>query len=364
MSFTLKNEERMAFELEALYTFNGYKKFKMRSFEEYSLYLNNRDFLISKNVISFHGLNGKLLALRPDVTLSIIKNTKATESNTEKLFYNEKVYRESGQTREFKEIAQTGIESIGKIDKYSYIETVTLAIQSLEIVNKNYLLDLSDMNVVTSVINAFNVKNELKEEIYKLLKSKNIDDFLKIAEKQNLTEKEINAFKTLIKVTGIVNKEDLEPLKINDESIQAVENFIDVLQTLTAVNKDKNISVNFSITGNADYYNGLIFSGYVLGVPKAVLTGGRYDKLLNKFGKKVGGIGFAVYLGEIERYMEKEKTVTDILLLYKESADLIKLAEKINEYKKQGLSVRADTCIPLDFAYKTLINFDDKGEQQ
>ena len=361
MGFTLKNEERLAFELETLYLLNGYKKFKMRSFEEYSLYLNNSDFLISKNVISFHGLDGRLLALRPDVTLSIIKNTKATETNTEKLFYDEKVYRESGQTREFKEISQIGIELIGKIDAYSYVETVTLAIQSLEIVSENYLLDLSDMNVVTSVINAFNVKSVIKEEIYKLLKSKNIDDFMKMAEKQNLSLKEINAFRTLASISGIVSKEDLQPLKISDESSKAVDEFINVLQILTAVNKDKNISVNFSIAGNADYYNGLIFSGYVLGIPKAVLTGGRYDKLLNKLGKKAGGVGFAVYLGEIERYMEKESTVVDVLLLYNEKTDLIKLAKKINELKKQGLSVRVDTSIPLDFAYKTLINFDDKG---
>lgn len=54
----------------------GYNEYKMNKFEEYDLYVKNKDFLISKNVITFTDTNGKLLALKPDVTLSIVKNTK------------------------------------------------------------------------------------------------------------------------------------------------------------------------------------------------------------------------------------------------------------------------------------------------
>ena len=78
--------------LSQLFEAAGYKKYKMRKFEEYSLYLENKSFLTSEYVITFNDLSGKLLALKPDVTLSIVKNTKATKDSREKLYYRESVY--------------------------------------------------------------------------------------------------------------------------------------------------------------------------------------------------------------------------------------------------------------------------------
>ena len=69
-------EESLVFKLRALYQERGFKRYKMSKFEPYDLYATNKDFLISDNVISFTDTNGKLMALKPDVTLSIIKNSQ------------------------------------------------------------------------------------------------------------------------------------------------------------------------------------------------------------------------------------------------------------------------------------------------
>ena len=69
----LKFEEKIVFYLRSLYSGYGYKPFKMSKFEEYDLYSKNKDFLVSEGVITFNDTNGRLLALKPDVTLSIIK---------------------------------------------------------------------------------------------------------------------------------------------------------------------------------------------------------------------------------------------------------------------------------------------------
>ena len=74
----LKFEEKVVFSLRGLYSRYGYRQFKMSKFEEYDLYSKNKDFLVSDGVITFNDTNGKLLALKPDVTLSIIKNSKNT----------------------------------------------------------------------------------------------------------------------------------------------------------------------------------------------------------------------------------------------------------------------------------------------
>ena len=71
----LKNDERILFRLRALYRAHGYMQYKMSKFEEYDLYVRNKSFLVSDHIITFTDTNGKLLALKPDVTLSIVKNS-------------------------------------------------------------------------------------------------------------------------------------------------------------------------------------------------------------------------------------------------------------------------------------------------
>ena len=106
----LKKEEEAIFALRSLYKRYGYVPFKMSKFEEYDLYVGNKDFLVSDRVITFNDTDGRLLALKPDVTLSIIKHTADEQGIKHKVFYNENVYRVSGTTGQFKEIMQMGLE--------------------------------------------------------------------------------------------------------------------------------------------------------------------------------------------------------------------------------------------------------------
>ena len=89
----LKSEEKAIFNLRSLYKKYGYSPYKISKVEEYELYVRNKDFLVSDRVITFNDTNGKLLALKPDVTLSIIKSGEDTEGVKQKVFYNENVYR-------------------------------------------------------------------------------------------------------------------------------------------------------------------------------------------------------------------------------------------------------------------------------
>ena len=49
------------------------------------------------------------------------------------------------------------------------------------------------------------------------------------------------------------------------------------------------------------YYNGIVFRGFSYGIPDRVLSGGQYDRLMEKMGKKSNAVGFAIYLDELER---------------------------------------------------------------
>ena len=327
-------EDRLSSELSKLYQSRGYQKFKMGSFEEYSMYLDNKDFLISKNVITFGGLDGRLLALRPDVTLSIIKNVKTDE--TSKLFYNEKVYRAVGE--EYKEVSQTGVEVIGDIDLVTEAEITTLILSTLDKVGKRYLLDISHMGFVEGLIDSFEVSIEDKQKLYTLLKTKNVHDVLK--EVSTLGEENAKLFAKLLSIGGAMQNavKDAEEICVNDKMKDALASLKDLFNVLKLTGQDKCVNINFSIVNNADYYNGIIFNGYIEGIPHAVLSGGRYDKLVNKFEKKAGAIGFALYLGEIVRYFNENQDETDALIIYGE--DAVCALNIANEFIAKGLSVR------------------------
>ena len=153
----LSKEELTSFTLRALYSEYGYEKYRMSKFEEYDLYVQNKDFLISENVITFTDTDGKLMALKPDVTLSIIKNSKDSFSGVMKVYYNENVYRVSKGTRTYKEIMQAGLECLGEVTDEVLTEVLYLAAKSLDVISENNVLEISSLDVVTGVVNAFEI---------------------------------------------------------------------------------------------------------------------------------------------------------------------------------------------------------------
>ena len=137
----LKNDEKIVFGLRELYAEFGYSQYKMNKFEEYDLYVRNKNFLISDHIITFTDTGGKLMALKPDVTLSIVKNTKDEPEGLKKVYYNENVYRVTGKTGSYREILQTGLECIGEVDRYCLFEVLTLAVKSLAALSEEYVFD-------------------------------------------------------------------------------------------------------------------------------------------------------------------------------------------------------------------------------
>jgi ATP phosphoribosyltransferase regulatory subunit len=61
------------------------------------------------------------------------------------------------------------------------------------------------------------------------------------------------------------------------------------------------VRLDLSLAGDMEYYNGLVFQGYLQGVPRPLLKGGRYDLLIRKFTPGASAVGFAVYLDEMDR---------------------------------------------------------------
>ena len=169
----LRSGEQTIFRLRSLYERYGYRRFKMSKFEEYDLYVRNKDFLVSDRMITFTDARGVLMALKPDVTLSIIKNTRDNEKGPRKVYYNETVYRTGKSNETFQEIVQTGLECIGDLDLYHIYEVIALAVESLAEISPDYVLDVSHMGLVSGFIEAAGVPLSDYAEIMSAVREKN-----------------------------------------------------------------------------------------------------------------------------------------------------------------------------------------------
>ena len=359
-SLELKREEEASISLRSLYRKFGYCQYKMSKFEEYDLYAGNKNFLVSDSVITFTDTNGKLLALKPDVTLSIIKNTK-DEDGLSKVYYNENVYRVSNSAHSYKEIMQVGLECIGNIDLYNISEVISLAAQSLLLVSGDSVLDLSNMGIVASLLEEFRLSSKLEKEVLSLIGEKNVHEATRLLMGEGIDADKIENLKKLISLHGSPAQVLPELRKIAPES-EALSDLSALCEILEGSDEGKIINVDFSVIGDMSYYNGFVFKGFVKGVPSSVLSGGQYDNLMSKMNKKSGAIGFAVYLDLLENLSNTASEYDcDVLVIYDNESDLKALSSFVREKAAEGKIVKAEKGIPLKLKAKETYKF-KRGE--
>ena len=349
--------------LRKLYENFGYRPYKMSKFEEYELYLRNKEFLISDAIITFTDTDGRLMALKPDVTLSIIKNTDVKPGTTDKLFYSENVYRVSGggsgvssSGGTFKEIMQTGLECIGAVDDYCLSEVLLLAAESLSLTGKNFVLDVGQLDLLFKAVDRVSSDPAAAAAILRCAEEKNLHEIAEIAAKidRENAEKGVaaqlsasDAAEAVIKLVGFYGKPvDILPEveKIASELGMGTEfgQFKAVLEALSCTAAGDKLRIDFSIVSDRNYYNGIAFKGYVEGIPGRVLSGGCYDRLAGKLSKKGKAIGFAVYLDVLERLWDQEDDKTDeIIIVYPDGSSPSNVLGKMKEFSCGGRSVRA-----------------------
>ena len=338
---SLKSEERVAFALRALYRQHGYLPYKMSKFEAYDLYAANKDFLVGEGVITFTDTDGKLLALKPDVTLSIIKN--GNDNETQKVYYHENVYRISGETKQFKEIPQVGVECIGKLGVYDIYETLCLAVESLQAISQNFVLDISHIGILAAVLDEIALDERFNREVMRLLGEKNLHETKALCVSYGVAPSLIEKLLAIVKSYGAMRSvlKQLAPLCKTGASKTAYEELSTLCSLIEKSGFGDKVRFDFSVINDMKYYNGIVFKGFIDGVCEGVLSGGQYDKLLARMGRKVGAIGFAVYLDLLEGF-QKQKTKYDIdtLVVYDERTDLDLLSKTVQTLIATGKSVR------------------------
>ncbi len=363
--YTLDSEETAVVVLSGLYKRYGYKHFKMSKFESYDLYAKNKEFisggLNSGGVITFTDTSGELMALKPDVTLSIVKGAPDNPTEPEKVYYNESVYRVDKGTHRFKEITQVGLECVGDIDTYSLCEVVLLAAKSLEAVSSSSILDISHMGFISGLLAHTQLDDKHKKDIVDCVHEKNSTAIGDLCSRYGLDEKTTGALCVITELYGPFSAKiaALKEISANEQTDKAIKELEDVYAFLESSGYGSKVNLDFSIVNDLSYYNGIVFHGFIAGCPRCVLAGGRYDGLVRRFGKNSGAVGFAVYLDLLSLMFDTGEYDVDVLLLYSSDTDTNDIAKAVKDVTSKGMSVRVQTKDTGAVKYRRLMRVTD-----
>ena len=352
------NMDQKIADLRALYRDRGYAQFRMRQFEAYDFYARNKNFLVSENIITFTDLDGTLMALKPDVTLSIIKNSDA-ETGVRRVYYHENVYRPT-KNGAFGEIMQMGLECIGDLDEYCVFEVLDLATDSLQKLSSDWLLDVSDLWLLGTALERAGVGSETGDRLFSCFGEKNAHELLALCRDAGVGEEPTQKLLSLLRCPADP-KEACDALyALYDDTTwrDRVRGFAAVLEALPG----ERVRVDFSVIGNRRYYNGLVFQGFINGIPQSVLSGGQYDALLARMGKPGRAVGFALYLDGLEAFFTpRDDYDADVALLYPPHTPPRLVEEAVRKLGQDGAGVVALTALPPQLKVRRVLRLDENG---
>ena len=291
---------------------NNYKAKKMKGLKKGKWYSVNikPDKSIGLIVMTDMGYIFEAVYEDGKFLVSIVKNGKDTPGKVRKLYYHENVYRVTGASDGFREQTQVGLECTGALDGSIISEVLKLAAESLKTCAEDFVLEISHVGILSAFVDAIAPDAAVREEILHCAGQKNLHGISGICRENHLAEGAGNALIRLLSLYG-TPRTVMPKIRELAEEYGAGEMAAQLGRAaagFTGSDLENRIQIDFSATGDLRYYNGIAFKGFISGIPGSVLSGGQYDKLMRKMGRKDRAIGFAVFLDMLERLTEEETT--------------------------------------------------------
>jgi len=228
---------------------------------------------------------------------------------------------------------------------------VLLAAQSLSKLGENFVLDISHMGIVGGILRQSGLSHEGQNQALQLLHQKNSHELRHLCEKENCDE---TALMTLVQAVGTPWAVFEQLRKFVDAELQAsltqLQQICGVLENFGFGDK---IRVDFSVGTDMKYYSGVVFKGYLEGITTWVLSGGQYDKLLQKMGHSGNAVGFAIYLNLLEQIRENADFDVDTVLLYSADADAAQVMTAAAALRKES-NVLTVSSLPENLRWRKL----------
>lgn len=347
----------------------GYQLIDTPTFEYLDCYSKDVGSTPISDLYKFTDREGNILALRPDFTPSIARVSARyfMDNNTPiKLAYNGNVYKNHDSLKgRLNESTQLGIEFIGDKSIEADAETVAMAIDCLLCSTNKLKVSIGHIDIIYGLFKAAEFNSDEKEVAYFYVKNKNFSAINDLLTRKNPSKEIKEAFEACMNPVFSPSNID-ELLKKVDgikETKEAILYLKEILELLEIYGASEYVSLDLTLTSDYKYYTGIIFHAYTYGSGNAVLSGGRYDKLLSLFGKDTYAIGFAIYIDDLFNAVKREGKVDEPIeirevILYedKHRIEAIKNATLMRNRGKKVLALTYQTKEELEILKKTYAN--------
>lgn len=321
----------------------GYKEVVTPTIEYYQTINSGFQNLKEEEVYKFFDSKGKILVLRPDMTVPIARVAATKFKNIEKPLrfrYTADVFRLhknfGGKKNEY---TDCGVELIGLKDKDSDLEILEAALETLEVLgDTKFKLEMGHMDFFNAAVKDLNLDEEKREKLATLIDKKSLKSLSDYLDELNLSEEYKNFFNELpLLFGGIEVLEKAKKLAFNKELKESISYLESLYNDLRSLGYKESITFDLAMVPRLNYYTGLIFRGFVDGVGATVLSGGRYDKLIKTFGKDYPAIGFSVNLDTLLSVLDiKNADDRDKFVIYYGKDNKIEALKKAKGLRQEG----------------------------
>ena len=260
----------------------GYHDIQTPMYEYFDVFRKEIGTIPSRELYKFFDRDGNTLVLRPDITPQIARATATLFKDDEfpaRLCYvgNTFINHSSYQGR-LKESTQMGAEMIG----------LDAADADAEMLALGETPHLKDIETLINNRNFFGA-----------------DELLEEADAKPVSRKAFSALSEM--VGGVEILEEAKKVAPSKKAMKAIRRLEKIYAILSVYKMEQYITFDLSMSGIYGYYTGIIFRGYTFGTGDAIVKGGRYDHLVEKFGKEEPAIGFAIVVDELMSALSRQK---------------------------------------------------------
>ena len=339
----------------------GFKDIQTPTFEFFDIFNRDRGTVKSAEMFKFFDQYNNTLVLRPDMTPSIarcVAKYYEKEDMQIRLCYTGSTFtRLSGYQGKLSEVTQLGAEMMNDASSDADGEMIAMTIECLQKSGlKEFKVDIGHADIFRGLIEETDLTEEEIEKLKTYLNNKNIfavEDMLENrsmpSECKNLLVKMPDLFGGIETITYV------KELTTNQRALDALDRLEKIYQILASSGLENHITFDLGMLSHYEYYTGVIFKAYTYGTGDAIVTGGRYDDLVEQFGKKTPAIGFALLLDQLMAALYSQEIdiavdEKDYLILYRSAnrKKALELAQSLRWQKKSTRLMRKDADTPLN----------------
>lgn len=290
----------------------GYEDIQTPVFEFFDIFSGNIGTTPSKELYKFFDKEGDTLALRPDFTPSIARATAKYFADDEMplrfCYMGNTFINTSDYQGRLKETTEIGAELINSGDVDADVEVLLIVIEALKSCGLNdFQISIGNLEFFKGLCSEFGIDEEMELKLREMINDKNYFGTQDILDSLELKEevKEIIA-RIPEMFGGIEILSEAKGYASNDRSLEAVKRLEHIYKLLCLNDAGKYVSFDLGMLSKYNYYTGIVFRAYTYGSGDAIVKGGRYDNLLNEFGKKAEAIGFCIVVDQLMSVLERQ----------------------------------------------------------